>query len=547
MEEKAKYGKKEAYTPRVQSVAEKKVRALTHLYYSRKDVQKAMFQFAKNREVSPRFYQGFGKRPDVFYYPGDIYSLTQKGATSFHCSEEIWTDPMKIKTGMSREDANKIRSGWDFLIDIDCEHGIDYSAMVAKAIIKALKKDGIKNLGIKFSGSKGFHILVPWKAFPKEINGEKLTELFPRLPRTLMAYMSHNASEEIKKMLPSNFAEKFKKIVKVKQKCLTCKGPAENYRLVRFVCKDCGLKEELRIKVGRKSKKGQLPICKGCNKEMPIVLSKGYEICTKCGTNSIKDPKGFAPEMTGLIEWMGLDALLISPRHLFRMPYSLHEKSGLASVVIEEKDLDEFIKNPDFKEKIANPLSIKIKDFMPESEENEATEFVMQALAWADETGYNKEIDKRSDGKYADFKELSLTEIQETQFPPCVKKILKGLKDGKKRGLFILINLFRSIGMDKEEMEKKIYAWNEKNEEPLRKGYISSQLTWTYNRKPIMPQNCKDFYRDLGVCSPDATCAKIKNPVNYVVRKNFMDNRNKSPEAETSSVKEKTDELSKEK
>jgi DNA primase catalytic subunit len=31
----------------------------------------------------------------------------------------------------------------------------------------------MKNIGIKFSGSKGFHILIPWKAFPEEINGEK--------------------------------------------------------------------------------------------------------------------------------------------------------------------------------------------------------------------------------------------------------------------------------------------------------------------------------------------------------------------------------------
>ncbi len=79
--------------------------------------------------------------------------------------------------------------------------------------------------------------------------------------------------------------------------------------------------------------------------------------------------------------------------------------------------------------------------------------------------------------------------------------------------------------MEKEDLEKRIYEWNEKNETPLKKGYIHSQLVWSYRRKPIMPPNCKEFYKNLGVCLPDNICAKIKNPVNYTVRKDFMKNK----------------------
>ena len=70
-----------------QSINEKRIRKITQLYYSRKDVQKAIFEFSKNREICPRYFEGFGKRPDSFQYIRDIFELVKKGATSFHGSE----------------------------------------------------------------------------------------------------------------------------------------------------------------------------------------------------------------------------------------------------------------------------------------------------------------------------------------------------------------------------------------------------------------------------------------------------------------------------
>jgi len=128
-------------------------------------------------------------------------------------------------------------------------------------------------------------------------------------------------------------------------------------------------------------------------------------------------------------------------------------------------------------------------------------------------------------GKFANFKPIKLSNLSEKNFPPCIIKILKGLTDGKKRALFILINLFRSIGMDKDELEKKINDWNKKNNPPIKQGYIQSQLSWSYRKKPIMPSNCKEFYQGIGVCLPDNFCNLIKNPVNYIIRKNFQANR----------------------
>src|SRR3989344_3410359 len=112
------------------SFKEQRIRKITQLYYSRKEIQKAILEFSKKREVVPRYFEGFGKRPDILQYLGDIFELTKKGATSFHCSEEIWTDPLEIQTGMAEQKLNELREGWDLLIDIDSKY-VDYSKISA--------------------------------------------------------------------------------------------------------------------------------------------------------------------------------------------------------------------------------------------------------------------------------------------------------------------------------------------------------------------------------------------------------------------------------
>tara|TARA_Y100000310_G_C20583156_1_gene764018 strand:- start:529 stop:1359 length:831 start_codon:yes stop_codon:yes gene_type:complete len=211
------------------------------------------------------------------------------------------------------------------------------------------------------------------------------------------------------------------------------------------------------------------------------------------------------------------DLVLVSSRHLFRMPYSLHEKTSLASVVLTPEEVE------NFQLRDADPLKVKVENFMPDVEEGEASELLMQALDWWKDKKPDEE--EKTKGKFANFKPLELNNVAEDQFPPCVRKILKGVNDGRKRSLFVLINLFRSIGIDKVELEKRIDEWNKKNDVPLKQGYITSQLNWSYRKKPIMPQNCKDFYKGIGVCDPDDFCKFIKNPVNYVVRKNFLANK----------------------
>ncbi|MBT3578191.1 hypothetical protein HN499_05285, partial [archaeon] len=96
----------------------KKVQLIAPSYYQRKDIQKAMFEFCKHRETVANFNNKFfAKRPDALDYPTDIPNAAKQGATSFHCSEEIWENPLDINTDMTPDQYNEIKIGWDLLID----------------------------------------------------------------------------------------------------------------------------------------------------------------------------------------------------------------------------------------------------------------------------------------------------------------------------------------------------------------------------------------------------------------------------------------------
>ena len=407
------------------SEKEERIRKITSMYYSRPDIQKVIFDFSKNRETIPRYFEGFGKRPDSLGYPSEVFQAAKNGATSFHCSEELWEDPLKISTSLNEKQLNDIRIGWDLIIDIDSKY-LDYSKVMTELVVKMLNFHGVKNIGIKFSGSKGFHIIVPWKAFPKEINDVKTSEMFPRYPRIILSYLTEKIKPELVKKITA------------------------------------------------------------------ISVSNEY----------VKD--------IGESEKVIPDMILVSPRHLFRAPYSLHEKTALASVVLTLEELK------DFSPKKADPLKVSIKEFSPDSKEGEASRLLMQALDWHKENNLD-EPEKKFER--AEYKPIKLEKISDEFFPPAIRKILQGLTDGRKRALFVLINLFRSIGMERDELEKRLYDWNKKNPVPLKDGYIKAQIFWSYRNKIVPPPNYdKDYYKGIGIIQNDEEM-RLLNQVNYVVKK----------------------------
>ena len=223
-----------------------RIRAITKLYYSNPKVQEALLNFSVGREVVPRYFEGFGKRPDTLQYKSDIMGLVNKGATSFHASEEIWNDPLAISSDMSTEKLNELRKSWDLLIDIDSKY-LDYSKIAAKLMIQAIESFGINNYGIKFSGSRGFHIIISGEAFPEEYDGSLRKDKFPEWPRAICEYLTMGIRpryNEVVSKLDINFDALEKRTNLSKEDiteviCPKCGRQANKGNTVHYQCPDC--------------------------------------------------------------------------------------------------------------------------------------------------------------------------------------------------------------------------------------------------------------------------------------------------------------------
>ena len=210
---------------------------------------------------------------------------------------------------------------------------------------------------------------------------------------------------------------------------------------------------------------------------------------------------------------------IFSSRHLFRLPYSLHEKSLLVSLPIKPEDIDKFEKEQALPEKV----KVEEKFLIPKFASHDAEVLVVEAMDWASKhkVEIKEELPKP-------VKQIKVREIHEEYFPPCIKGILNGLADGRKRSVFVMINYLRNVGWDAEKLEKRVMEWNEKNYPPLKPNYLRTQLRWHLRQnRNLLPPNCDNpsFYTDMKVCDPDVVCTGgtekivLKNPVNYPFRK----------------------------
>ncbi|MCK5282758.1 MAG: hypothetical protein KAK00_05090 [Nanoarchaeota archaeon] len=493
-------------------------------YYKRKDIQQAMVDSALNREVAIKYSdKGFGKRPDILKYPEEIIDLAKQGATSFHASEELWTNPTLISPNMKKSNVTKLRKGWDLILDIDSPFW-KIAKITAWLIVQGLKDFGIDSVSVKFSGNKGFHIGVPFEAFPKQYKEKETKNLFPIAAREMALYLLKYITDKYIKVEANNdiiFGDGLNKKYRISyQKLQELTGKSID-ELTINICSKC----EKEIKEKNKDKEIEF-ICPKCDSSIKTITELQFKLCPKCNVHmekkeierhsicecgSNEEPKKLFNPLS-IIE---VDTILISSRHLFRMPYSLHEKSGMASIPFNPEKILKFEK------KYANPEIVKISKHIfidrKKPKENEAKELFEKAMAFGEE----KERKETESGSNKEFEALTEA-IPEVLFPPCIKKMLSGVEDGRKRTVFILINFLKSVGWDYEMIEKKIREWNKNNQEPLKETIIVGQLRYhKRNKEKILPPNCSNqmYYKDMQICMPDNFCKKIKNPVNYSILK----------------------------
>ena len=492
------------------------------LYYKKKEVQSLIVNSCQNREVGVRFSnRGFGKRPDVLIYENDVFSSVKKGASSFHISEERWSNPLELSTDMRKKDLDELRIGWDLVLDIDCPYWF-YSKLTTYLFIQALKEHKITSISCKFSGNKGFHIGVPFEAFPDVVNNVPVKDWFPdgpkRIAMYLLDYIANNiikVGEKGKVAFGNIHKTTIKEIAKVAEKteeelsktvCEKCNSmikDLEGKKRIEFLCSKC----EMRFFKEDGTKILSCPRCK-------ILMEKiqhEYSIC-KCGSNKYKTI--FDP-----LSIVDVDTILISSRHMYRAPYSLHEKSGLVSVLVNSEKIMQFEKH------MADPQALDLSEqnkFLDSENtvKGEATQLIINAFDHEKEaTPYERVPDKKT--KY-DFEEITEA-IPKEFFPQCIQKIMEGLEDGKKRSLFVLTNFLTSIGWSHNQAEELLLEWNKNNKPELREQSVKNQVQYHRRKKQkVLPPNCKSYYQEFQVCFPDGLCKRMKNPVQYTkVKSNY--------------------------
>ncbi|MBS3171902.1 hypothetical protein J4449_04820 [Candidatus Woesearchaeota archaeon] len=237
----------------------------------------------------------------------------------------------------------------------------------------------------------------------------------------------------------------------------------------------------------------------------------------KKSTNELKENNQFNP-----FKVIDIDSVLISPRHLFRSVYSINEKSGLVSMPI---NLNNILK---FNREDAKIEKIKIEEPFLEFKGNkaDASDLIIQAFDFYSKISARKDIQIKTRKELFQAKkeyEIPKIAIKEEFFPPCIKLILQGIQqDGRKRAIFILINFLKKMGWSLDQIQTRLLEWNKVNYEPLREGYIISQINWHKRQKQeIPPPNCDNpsYYTGMLVCKPDFYCKKIKNPIQHTMKK----------------------------
>ena len=457
-------------------------------YYLREEILTKILHFSKNREVALRYNDVFGKRPQVIENKVDLLHIRKKLPTSFHVSEERWLNPHLLGTEKNEKERNQNRIGWDLILDLD---GVSYkyAQIAGDIILRFLQSQGIKNVSVKFSGNKGFHIAVPYESFvhsgvpDKEGNFHNMSDLFPQLAQYMALYITEQIKSELSLAL----------------------------------IKSAGSIDK---------------------------LSELHDIEMSELVNS--DTASYNLNFLKLIE---IDTILITSRHLFRMPYSLHEKSGLVSVPINPNSFLEFNKEVDAHPKNIDPKKYIDFEFLEYNSryENDAKEFQIKVIeAFMDDKDFShiiKQVDENrkvtynaSLGKttyltnaFGEVFEIN-QEVSFEDFSYTIKEILQtDFEDGKKRALFVLLTFLFSIKWSDEEVERQVQEWNIKQTIPLKQQYINAQMSWFKNQpNTISPPNFanENYYKNIGIRAKSIegdifafTNKRVKNPLHYVYLK----------------------------
>jgi len=425
-----------------------KAKKISKEWYSRDDVAEFLVNYLENREVMGFSVNNAVMRPLVLQQEGDVKLLAGK-LLSVHMSIDIYNDDPNIN------DINELQlAGWDLVIDVDCkELKYDNTTFPAWSIAKFIVQDLAeflsrdfeeRNLYIKFSGNRGFHLVIPFTSFPKEVLGYDILKYKELLYRSIIIFFQDIAYDIFYKFL---------------------------------------------------------------------------------------EYQGIPTDLFNPRDYVDIDVQLAAPRHMIRAPYSLHDKTLLVSVIIPPEKL-----------KIFTPLdadpSVIDKIYVPEIKNKQnpllGDLFIYGLLYYfyhIATTDYSKRIEfleRFYKGRRKRRRKIKLPNEEEL-YPPCIKNLLKGLEDGRKRALFVLVNFFRIIGKSPDETLKILMEWNSRNKSPLKERMIEYAVEYHYNKakegRGYLPYGCErmqEEFAGMNICQKDELCSLVKNPIGYYFKKLSM-------------------------
>ena len=226
-------------------------------------------------------------------------------------------------------------------------------------------------------------------------------------------------------------------------------------------------------------------------------ISKKYDIPKEDLVN--KDAGSHYFDFMKVIE---IDTILITSRHLFRMPYSFNEKSGLVSIPLANNRIMDFSKE-EAKPENVDPLKYSKFEFLKYDdtygkdgdillhliEQPDDDSFTGDSGTYIDSGDLEEKISLIQNRKRESLGKMILAsggevfEIEGTiemkDFPETIKFALQNnFIDGKKRGLFLLLTYLTSINWTFDQIGDVIKTWNKNQEEPLKWNYIQAQISW---------------------------------------------------------------------
>jgi len=162
-------------------------------YYSRSDVLEALAQQCKNREIFLRAGESTSRRPlkvdsaeELSVQIRNLESRSNGAPVTVHASMEQYSNPLEV---IDPDSAARLRTAWDYVIDVDGET-IQKAKVTAGAVVGLLKNFGIHSFRVKFSGSRGFHIIMPGKAFDNFTTQEEFLAAYPVVPKRMTEFLS---------------------------------------------------------------------------------------------------------------------------------------------------------------------------------------------------------------------------------------------------------------------------------------------------------------------------------------------------------------------